>query len=278
MSEIVNISKRIVDSKFFQSLVIGVILFSALLLGVETNFAFREQYSSVLHLLDRIVLGFFLFEIALKLLAQGKRFPNYFRDGWNLLDVIIVVGCLIPSSSNALAVFRLVRVLRILRLITALPKLRIIVTALLKSIPSLGSVSILLFIHFYTFAVLGVFLFGQNDPLHFGGLGRSFLSLFTILTLEGWVDIMKIQMAGCTGADFPGLAELCNSSQAQPVAAILYFLSFIILGTMIMLNLLIGVVVGSMAEAQGADDDKKQLMNSLQRMEEKLAAIEKRLS
>lgn len=280
MTKLHNIAKTIVDHPRFQRAVIGAILFSAILLGFETNIDLRERHHAIFTILDRLVLGFFIFEIGLKLLAHGKAFPKYFRDGWNVLDFVIVLGCIMPASSNALAVFRLVRVLRILRLITALPKLRLIITALLKSIPSLGSVSILLLIHFYTFAVLGVFLFGQNDPIHFGSLGKSFLSLFTVLTLEGWVDIMKIQMDGCASSDLSRLQNLCTASSAQPTAAILYFLSFIVMGTMIMLNLLIGVVVASMAEAQESEakTEKPNVYLLLQRMERKIESIESKLT
>lgn len=262
---VTKFAEKIVSHDYFHKAVIGAILFSAALLGFETNFTLREKYAPTFHTLDRVVLGFFIFEIFLKLLARGKNALSYFKDGWNILDFIIVLGCLIPASSNALAVFRLVRVLRILRLITALPKLRVIVNALLKSIPSMGSVSILLFIHFYAFAVLGVLLFGANDPIHFGGLGRSFLSLFTILTLEGWVDIMRIQMEGCSSSDIERLKALCTASQPQPVAAIIYFLSFIVMGTMIILNLLIGVVVGSMSEAQEMEDKKDPMQERILR-------------
>jgi voltage-gated sodium channel len=279
---VVATAEKIVAHAFFQKAVIGMILFSALLLGVETDFAFREQHAPLLHTLDRLVLGFFILEIALKITALGRSPLHYFRDGWNLLDFLIVLGCLIPSSSNALAVFRLVRVLRILRLVTALPKLRLIVNALLKSIPSMGSVSVLLFIHFYTFAVLGVFLFGLNDPVHFGNLGRAFLSLFTILTLEGWVEIMRIQMEGCASSDIDRLRDLCSASAAQPVAAVLYFLSFIILGTMIILNLLIGVVVGGMAEAQDSEKEKvpaeDRSLAMLAEIKADLDALKKKLS
>jgi voltage-gated sodium channel len=282
VNSLVLAANKIVIHPLFNRIVIIAILFSAALLGFETNQKFREEYYSTLYFLDRAVLYFFLFEIALKIIAKGRNPLQYFRDGWNLLDFFIVLGCLIPASSNALAVFRLIRVLRILRLITALPKLRLIVNALLKSIPSMGSVSVLLFIHFYAFAVLGVFLFGINDPLHFGSLGSSFLSLFTILTLEGWVDVMKIQMYGCASSDMESLKNICTSSQSQPVAAVLYFLTFIVTGTMIILNLLIGVVVGSIAEAQDMEknspDQSEKILKELSNVKAELERINKKLS
>ncbi len=278
---IIVTANRITTHPWFNRVVIAAIIFSAILLGFETNQIFRNKYHSTLYLLDRAVLYFFLTEIILKIAARGRNPLQYFRDGWNILDFFIVLGCLIPASSNALAVFRLIRVLRILRLITALPKLRIIVNALLKSIPSMGSVSILLFIHFYAFSVLGVFLFGTNDPLHFGNLGSSFLTLFTILTLEGWVDIMKIQMYGCSISEMESLRNICTASQAQPLAAVLFFLTFIVTGTMIILNLLIGVVVGSMAEAQDMEKNdsnkNEQILSELSKIRAELDRLNKRL-
>lgn len=272
MSHLEKSCKSIVDHQYFHRLVIGLILFSSLVLGLETSSDLRNQYSGLFFLLDRTVLGFFVLELAIKILAEGRSPWRFFKSGWNTADFLIVVGCIIPSSSGAFAVFRLVRVLRILRLVAAFPKLRVIVNALFKSIPSMGSVSVLLLIHFYAFAVLGVFLFGNNDPIHFGNLGKSFLSLFTILTLEGWVDIMKVQMNGCLTSDMSALRDLCDSSHAQPVAAVLYFLSFIVLGTMIILNLLIGVVVGSMAEAQEIEKVDSKESQSIQTLLAELKA------
>jgi voltage-gated sodium channel len=153
-----------------------------------------------------------------------------------------------------MAVFRLVRVLRVFRLITALPKLQMIVSALVKSIPSLSYVVAILGIHFYMFGVLGTFLFAKNDPVHFGTLIKTFLTLFQTLTLEGWVDTMRIQIYGCANYGYESFSGQCVQSVAQPIAGILYFIAFIVFGTMIILNLLIGVVVNGMAEAQSEID------------------------
>lgn len=242
-------AKSVVTSTSFNRIVMGAILFSAILLGVETDQEIVSHYAVLLKNLDRAILSFFVIEIALKIVAQGKRPWRYFSDPWNVIDFFIVAACLVPTGSNALAVFRLVRVLRILRLVTAFPKLQMIIAALLKSVPSMGYVVALLSIHLYMFGVLGTFLFRTNDPIHFGTLGKTFLSLFQILTLEGWADLMRIQIYGCSQFGYEAFADFCRNSQAQPIAAILYFISFIVLGTMIILNLLIGVVVNGMAES-----------------------------
>lgn len=239
-----------VQAKVFQRAVFFAIVFSAIFLGFETSPYYMENYGPWLKKLDSLVLGFFVFEIVCKVLAKGSRPWKYLADPWNVVDLGIVIACLVPTGSNTFAVFRLVRVLRILRIVTAFPKLQVIVTALLKSIPSMGYVVALLSVHFYMFGVLGVFLFGTNDPIHFGSLGKTFLTLFQILTLEGWADIMKIQIYGCKAFGYEAFPQQCVSSLAQPFASVFYFISFIVLGTMIILNLLIGVVVNGMAETQ----------------------------
>ncbi|OQW48530.1 MAG: hypothetical protein A4S09_04765 [Proteobacteria bacterium SG_bin7] len=239
-----------VSALWFQRLTVGVILFSAFLLGFETNRDLMAVHGATLKLIDRGVVVFFVIEIILKFVAQGKTPLKYFSDTWNTLDFIIVAGCLIPSGSNALAIFRMIRVLRIFRLVTALPKLQIIISALFKSIPSMGYVVVLLGMHFYMFGVLGSFLFSNNDPIHFGSLGKSFLTLFQVLTLEGWVDVMRIQIYGCADFGYESFPDLCTASQRQPFAAALFFISFIIIGTMFILNLLIGAVVNGMSESQ----------------------------
>ena len=265
----------LVASRGFQRSVVGVIVFSAILLGLETSQELVERHGALLRALDRLVLGVFVLEIGLKVLSYGRRPGRYFLDGWNIADLIIVGACLVPASPGALAVFRLIRILRVLRLVTALPKLQEIVAALLRSIPSMGYVVILLSIHFYMFAVLGTFLFRDNDPVHFGGLGKAFLSLFQILTLEGWADMMKTQIYGCQVFGYENMRELCVSSRTHPLVAPLYFVAFIVVGTMIILNLLIGVVVNGMAEAGQDKVSSAELLAEIRAVRAELAVLRK---
>lgn len=239
-SPMVAFLRNIADSLHFQRFILGVILLAAVLIGIETDPEIRSRHGSLLEALDRLVLWIFIAEIGIKLGARGARWWEYFRDPWNVFDFGIVAVCFLPLQAHFAAVLRLVRVLRVLRLVSALPRLQILVGALLKSIPSMGYVASLLLLHFYIYAVLGVSMFGRHDPDHFGSLGRAMLTLFQIVTLEGWADIMHTQL------DAPG------STQAWPV---LYFISFILLGTMIILNLLIGVIMTGMQEAQSETED-----------------------
>jgi voltage-gated sodium channel len=133
-------------------------------------------------------------------------------------------------DSQFAAVLRLARGLRLLRLVTALPRLQLLVGALLKSLGAMGYVTLLLALMFYIYGVAGVHLFGGRDPQHFGSLSAALVSLFRMITLDNWSDIFNVSRAGA------------------PVAAALYFVSFILLGTMIMLNLFIGIIMNSMSE------------------------------
>jgi voltage-gated sodium channel len=161
-----------------------------------------------------------------------------------------VAVSLLPLGAQYVTVLRLLRLLRVLRLVHALPRLQILVSALLKSIPSMAYVGMFLGLLFYVYGVAGVFLFGQNDPARFGTLGTAMLSLFTVVTLEGWAELMYFQLHGCDAlAEGAAALALCKSSQAQPVAAPFYFITFILFGTMIVLNLFIGVIMNSMQEA-----------------------------
>jgi len=153
---------------------------------------------------------------------------------------------------------RLLRLLRVLKLVKALPKLQMLVNALLRSIPSMGYVSLLLLLLFYIYAVAAVTFFGENDPVHFKDLQTAMLSLFRVVTLEDWTDIMYINMYGCANYGYDGIIEKCTNSNAYPIGAALFFVSFVLLGTMIVLNLFIGVIMTGMDEAKRSMDEDDQ--------------------
>lgn len=250
---------RMTTSSWFTSLIIGVIVLAGILVGVETFPSMMEKHGDLLHRLDKIVLGIFTLEVILKIAAEKKRPWRYFTDGWNLFDFTIVAVCFLPLGGSYIAVLRMFRLLRVIRLITVIPKLQLLVTALLRSLPSMVYVCLLLLLLFYVYAVIGVMLFSGNDPVHFGNLWTSFLSLFRIVTLEDWTDIMYLQMYGSDvyqGYN-QSLANVAVEPKAMPLIGAAYFTSFVLLGTMIMLNLVIGVIINGMDDAQKELADKK---------------------
>jgi voltage-gated sodium channel len=244
---------RLVDSNEFQYGILAVIVLAALLVGLETSPELVARYGELLHGLDALVLWIFVAEAVLKIARHGRRAYRYFGDPWNVFDFFIVVVCFMPIGGQYAPVLRLARVLRAMRLVTAVPRLQLLVGSLLKSIPSLAYVGLLLVVLFYIYAVMGVFMFRGNDPVHFQDLSTALLTLFRVVTLEDWTDVMYIQVYGSDA--YPGYsdyarAHLREMSQAMPTLGVVYFVSFVLIGTMIMLNLFIGVIINSMDEAQ----------------------------
>lgn len=255
----IELCQRIAESAFFQNFITGVILFAGALVGLETYPEVHERYEPVLHVLDQIVLWIFVGEIVVKMIAEVPRVWRYFYDGWNVFDFLIVAGAFLPFAAQYATVLRLLRLLRVLKLVRALPKLQMLVGALLKSIPSMAYVSLLLIMLFYVYAVAATFMWGGNDPVHFGNLQMSFLSLFRAVTLEDWTDLMYIQMYGCESYGYDGMMEQCVASEASPVGGAIFFVSFVLFGTMIFLNLFIGVILNGMDEAQREAAEEDQL-------------------
>lgn len=274
--------RRIAESAWFQHFITGVILLAGALVGLETSRAIRAAIPSVLHTLDTIVLWIFALEVVIKMGAEGSKPWRYFKDGWNCFDFAIVAVCFMPFTGQAVVVLRLLRLLRVLKLVRALPKLQILVSALLKSIPSMAYVSLLLMMLFYVYAVAAVFLFGTNDPMHFGDLPTAMLSLFRVVTLEDWTDVMYINMFGCDRYGYgPDSLVPCTAPEANPVLAALFFVSFVLIGTMIVLNLFIGVIMSGMEEA-GADareleDADRRAAGTLPTVSDELEEVERRL-
>ena len=249
-----NISSKIVKSTIFNHIIIGVILLAGILVGIQTYKEFAIRHNELLTLLDNIILLIFTIEVVIKILAEGKRPLNYFSNPWNVFDFLIVAVCLLepllPIEAAFLPVLRLARILRVLRLITIVPKLQLIVGTLLKSVPSMFYVCVLLFLLFYVYGAMGVFLYGENDPIHFRNLQTALLSLFRVTTLEDWTDVMYINMYGADNygyspSDFDNWKPMPSAS---PLGAAFYFVSFVLIGTMVVLNLVIGVIMNSMEE------------------------------
>lgn len=226
-----NAIKRFVASKPFHHFIVAVIVLAGVVAGLETSQTLMKQFGRTLLALDQVILGIFIGEAALKMAAHGRQPWRYFADGWNVFDFLIVVICLVPAGGPFAAVLRLARALRLLRLVSALPKLQLLVGALLKSLSAMGYVSLLLALLFYIYAVAGIHLFGKTDAANFGSLPAALLTLFRIVTLDNWGDIFLAQLA-----------------HVPAVKVAVYFVTFIIFGTMIILNLFIGIIMTSMAE------------------------------
>jgi voltage-gated sodium channel len=269
---------RTVETKTFNRLIIAVIVLAGVMAGIETNAAIVEQHHGTLRFLDVIILFIFGAEAALKMAAHGSRPWRYFTDPWNVFDFTVLLLCLLPAAGPFAAVLRLARALRLLRLVSALPKLQLLVGALLKSFSAMGYVGVLLGLMMYIYGVAGVHLFRGTAPEQFGTLTAALLSLFQLITLENWPDVYAAV------------------SDDMPVRATIYFITFIVFGTMIMLNLFIGVIMNSMSEMHTeieerdrarhvretghptVDDDFRQIEQQLKALQDQLAATRQRVA
>jgi voltage-gated sodium channel len=218
------VSRRVI---FFQHFILGVILLAAILIGVETSETLVVRYGPILDALEVAIQTIFVVEIAIRLAAHWPRLGAFFRDGWNVFDFAVVVVSLLPQAGAFAMVARLARLMRVTRLVSLFPELRLIIGTMLKSIPSMGHVIMLLSLLLYVYAILGFHLFGEIDPEHWGTLGAALLTLFQMLTLEGWVEVQE------------GVLETNRW-------AWMYFASFIFVGVFVVVNLFIAVVINNL--------------------------------
>lgn len=218
--------RTFVEHSRFQTLTTCVIVLNAITLGLETSSSAMQNFGGILVALDHAALAYFTVEVALRMVAHGRRF---FPNGWNLFDLLIVATSLMPNSGN-LSVLRSLRILRVLRLFSVLPSLRKVVGALVSSIPAMASIAVVLGLVFYVFSVLTTKLFAATHPDFFGHLGRSMYTLFQLMTLDGWSDgIVRPMM------------------ETHPFAW-LVFIPFIVVTSFAVLNLFIGVLVSGLQD------------------------------
>ena len=221
---------KIRENSFFQAFVIGVIIFSALLVG-STTYDVDPQFSKILSYLDYAVTIFFVVELSIRFLGEEIK-SEFLKDGWNLFDTIIVTVSLIPmGAGNSALLLRLLRIFRVLRLISFIPELRILIESLLKSLPRIGYVCLLLFIIIYIYAAFGSILFGEADPSRWKDIGTAVITLVQVMTLSSWEQVML-------------------PMQEKFWWAWVYFYTFIALGAITLLNLIIAVLVDVMSQVK----------------------------
>ncbi len=179
--------KRIYENKVFEWSVVTVIILSALLIGAKT-YQLSPFFIKFLTYADWAVTLFFLVEIIIRFTATDDK-KRFFKNGWNVFDTLIVVVSLIPIEDSEMALIgRLVRVFRVLRMVSIVPELRILINSLLKAMPQLSYVMLLMFIIFYIYGAVGSFFFNEINPVLWGDITTSMLTLFRVMTFEDWTD------------------------------------------------------------------------------------------
>ena len=249
---------RIVNHAAFDKFIISLIILNGIVLGMETSSSLMTKYGDWFELISHIILIVFVIEALMKITAVAPRLKLYFGSGWNLFDFSVVLLSLVPSTGEFAMIARLARLLRVMRLISTIPSLRLIVETLVRSLPGMMHVIMLMAVIFYIYAVAGFHLFNQHDPELWGTLGTSLLTLFRVVTLEDWTDVMYTAM------------EMHSLSW-------IYFVSFVVVGTFVVINLFIAVVLNNLEEAKQEKLEEMRQPLSKQELLQELKATQQAL-
>ena len=215
-----------------------MIVASAIYAGVS-SYDIPPEYTVYLDLFDYAITLFFLIEIIIRMISE-RSLIKFFSDGWNIFDFLIVTISLVPINNvESVFVARLLRIIRVLRIITVVPAFRHIIDSLIKTIPRVGFIALLMFIFMYVWGAIGTMFFGKVDPENWGNIGLALITLVQVSTYDDWANIMG------------------QVIDVYPYAWI-FFVSFIIINAVILLNMVIGVIVDVMISQTGIDDALQQ--------------------
>lgn len=255
-SSVLQYLRQLETSRIFQTIVISIIVLSALTIGAKT-YDVPPLFSQALAVMDMGITLFFLIEILFRFSVCPSK-KRFLLDGWNLFDTLVVIGSLIPlENSEAVLLGRLLRVFRVLRLVSVVPELRFLINSLLKAIPRMGYIALLMFIIFYIYAAMGSMFFAKVDEFLWGDVTVSMLTLFRVATFEDWTDVMYSTM------------------EVYPLSWV-YYLTFIFLTAFVFLNMMVGTILEVMSEeqnakqAQEAHDERDEMARKLDEVQNKL--------
>ena len=261
-----EIFSHIENNRFFNIFISAVIVFTGIIVGFETNISLVEDYPTFFHTIDQTIKYIFLFEIVIRFVPKWDKPLEFFSDGWNIFDSLLVVASFLPFGTYPL-ILRLLRLLRFTRIFNRVSQLRMVIISLLHSIKPILFVGIILVMTVYIYGVIGTTVFSKNDPVHFGDLGIAMVSLVRAATFEDWSDLMYIQMYGCNNYGYESTPEKCTSPSAMPVFSIFFFVSFIVISGLIIINLVIGVIIHSMFDSQEKMRKEEELAKTLKNID-----------
>ncbi len=270
----INTLKPFVESKKFHKTVSLVIILCAVTLGIETQLV-DPFWQDVFVLVDILITSFFILEITLRILAEKsilyffhlvkinkKRNASkkvrleYSEEGfWNWFDFIITVVSGVAMFTHFfqhpeyLLIARMFRIFRIFRLLEISSQLKEIEKKIVAIVPTVFSFALLLFILIYIYSIIGFYLFeGKDmDVANFSTLFHSAVTLFQVMTLDGWGEIMS--------------AVNETDLAINPIIVDMYFISFVVITAIISLNVFIAVLASSVETriSQNVQDQKRSL-------------------
>uniref|UniRef100_A0A8D3EG46 Calcium channel, voltage-dependent, R type, alpha 1E subunit a n=1 Tax=Scophthalmus maximus TaxID=52904 RepID=A0A8D3EG46_SCOMX len=216
----------VVNLRYFEMSILLVIAASSIALAAEDPVATSSDWNKVLRYFDYVFTGVFTFEMIIKMIDQGLLLHDgsYFRDLWNILDFIVVVGALVAFALTnvmgnnkgrdikTIKSLRVLRVLRPLKTIKRLPKLKAVFDCVVTSLKNVFNILIVYKLFMFIFAVIAVQLFKgkffyctdsskdtekdcQRDwkrhEFHYDNVVWALLTLFTVSTGEGWPQVLQ---------------------------------------------------------------------------------------
>lgn len=233
---------RLVATKGFWRVTILVIIANAIVIGMGT-FNLDPRAMRTVNTIDPVFLGVFVAELLIRMAADGFNLKRFFGNGWNAFDFFVVAICFVPGVSTSTSALRIVRLLRVSRLLRVMPDIAVLMRGLRRAAPPALSLAALTVLLCYLYAVIGWMLFGGKTPpgMHgyFDNIGEAMLTLFELLTLEGWNSVLH------------DLRQI--SGWALP-----FVISFLLIGTYIVVNLVVGIVITSLDEAYKERDKNRQ--------------------
>lgn len=220
----------LVNTDAFQWAVVVTIILNAIVLTLGTYEQVPHVILDKLDEADFILGALFLWEVVTRLAAHRFNLRVYFRDGWNVFDLLVLIATLTPQISGSVLALRLARLLRVARLGRLLPDFHVLLNGLRRAAGPAMSLLMLTFLLCFLYAVVGYTLFHDVASDYYQDLGQSLLTLFVLLTLEGWNEI------------------LWDLQEVSPWA-IPYVISFVLIGTYVVINLVVGIVITSLESA-----------------------------
>lgn len=223
--------KQIADSQRFQRAILIVIGINAVTLGLQTYETIDERIGGLLIAIDGICLAIFCVEILIRIGAYGRRPQDFFKRGWNVFDFVVVGAVFLPGVRENVTLLRLVRVFRVLRVVSVMPDLRVLIRGMVSSIAPIASLGLFAVLIMYVYGMVGWALFHEGDPENWATIGDAILTLFVVMTLESWPDIM-------------GSAMEVNSW------AWVYFVSYVLVASFLIINVVIAIIISAVEEAR----------------------------
>ncbi|MEE6262945.1 ion transporter [Plantactinospora sonchi] len=225
---------RVVEADWFNTASFGLIIVNAVVLGLETYDRVVDRAGGALSAVEYVCFAAFAVELVLRFGAQLTTPGRFFRDGWNVFDLVIVAASLVPGARENVTLLRLLRLARVVRAVRLFPGLRVIIGGVLRSLPGLGGFLMVATLTIYLYAMVGWMTFGAAYPERYGTVGQAMLTLFLLLSLDGITDTLE---AGRLVSEW----------------SILYYASYIVVASYLLTNLLVGIVLKALDEAHQAE-------------------------